>query len=245
MPLTNSGTIDLNAIHVEAGGASGTSVSINDADIRGLLRPIPTSGSEVSFSDYYGASASVFDASIDFPIAGRWENSSYAGDGGGTGYDMSSSNWNATSSSQGYGGTDCYVFGSTLLVPGATYQCEWNVGMSGDYCFIAICGGDGTPGFPTNNQIYSGRGYERISNLFGYSYNDGYYKRNDDGTYGSFNGSGGSGWKSASGTFQFTNTAGTSHKHFGMFYAGGANSGYPGNVYWAQFRTYKMIITEV
>ena len=70
MPLTNVGAIDLNAIHVEAGGASGTSASINDADIRGLLRPIPTSGSQVNFSDYYGASRYVVDFSIHKPVFG-------------------------------------------------------------------------------------------------------------------------------------------------------------------------------
>jgi hypothetical protein len=62
MALTTSGAIDLNAIHVEAGGTSGTSVSINDADIRGLTPgsgyTIPTgSGTAIEFGDFYGASS--------------------------------------------------------------------------------------------------------------------------------------------------------------------------------------------
>jgi hypothetical protein len=62
MALTTSGAIDLNAIHVEAGGTSGTSASINDADIRGLTAAsgytIPTgSGTAIDFGDFYGASS--------------------------------------------------------------------------------------------------------------------------------------------------------------------------------------------
>jgi hypothetical protein len=62
MALQTSGAIDLNAIHVEAGGTSGTSVTINDSDIRGLTAAsgytIPTSsGSTIDFGDFYGATA--------------------------------------------------------------------------------------------------------------------------------------------------------------------------------------------
>ena len=37
MVLQSSGAISLNDMHVEAGGASGTQCTINDADIRGLI----------------------------------------------------------------------------------------------------------------------------------------------------------------------------------------------------------------
>jgi len=57
MPLPNAGQIDLNAMHVEAGGTSATEAGINDADIRGLLNPTPNSGSQMDFADWYGASA--------------------------------------------------------------------------------------------------------------------------------------------------------------------------------------------
>ena len=34
MALPTSGALSLNAIHIEAGGSSGTQASLNDADIR-------------------------------------------------------------------------------------------------------------------------------------------------------------------------------------------------------------------
>ncbi len=62
MALQTSGAISLNDIHVEAGGSSGTSATINDADIRGLTAAsgytIPTgSGTAIDFGDFYGASS--------------------------------------------------------------------------------------------------------------------------------------------------------------------------------------------
>ena len=55
MPLQSSGAISLNEIHIEAGGASGTTASINDSDIRNLIGK--ASGAQMSFSEWYGASA--------------------------------------------------------------------------------------------------------------------------------------------------------------------------------------------
>ena len=55
MALQTSGAISLNDIHVEAGGASGTTASINDSDIRALIGK--ASGATMSFSEWYGASA--------------------------------------------------------------------------------------------------------------------------------------------------------------------------------------------
>ena len=62
MALQTSGAISLNDIHVEAGGTSGASATINDADIRGLTAAsgytIPTgSGTAIDFGDFYGASS--------------------------------------------------------------------------------------------------------------------------------------------------------------------------------------------
>tara|TARA_R110002096_G_scaffold200259_1_gene384134 strand:- start:789 stop:1400 length:612 start_codon:yes stop_codon:yes gene_type:complete len=64
MALQTSGAISLNDIHVEAGGSSGTSVTINDSDIRGLTAAsgytIPTgSGTAIDFGDFYGASSII------------------------------------------------------------------------------------------------------------------------------------------------------------------------------------------
>lgn len=58
MALQTSGAISLNDIHVEAGGASGTTASINDADIRALIGK--ASGATMSFSEWYGASAAYY-----------------------------------------------------------------------------------------------------------------------------------------------------------------------------------------
>jgi len=72
--LQTSGAISLNDIHVEAGGTSGTTASMNDTDIRGLTaaagRTInSTLGGETDFADYYGASAEV-----DLPTSGSTIN---------------------------------------------------------------------------------------------------------------------------------------------------------------------------
>ena len=56
MALQTSGAISLNDIHVEAGGSSGSQATINDTDIRGLISK--ASGAQMSFSEWYGASAS-------------------------------------------------------------------------------------------------------------------------------------------------------------------------------------------
>ena len=55
MALTGSGAISLNVMHIEAGGSSGTTCTINDSDIRGLISK--GSGATMSFNEWYGASA--------------------------------------------------------------------------------------------------------------------------------------------------------------------------------------------
>lgn len=64
MALQTSGAISLNQIHVEAGGTSGTTASLNDSDIRGLNEAAGktinnTSGTTIDFDDFYGASNAV------------------------------------------------------------------------------------------------------------------------------------------------------------------------------------------
>ena len=54
MALQNSGAISLDDIHVEAGGTTGTSVSINDSDVRDLIDA--SASSEMALTDWYGAS---------------------------------------------------------------------------------------------------------------------------------------------------------------------------------------------
>ena len=55
MALPSSGAISLNQMHVEAGGTSGSQVSLNDADIRDMIDK--SSGSQMCFSEWYGASS--------------------------------------------------------------------------------------------------------------------------------------------------------------------------------------------
>ena len=55
MALPASGTLSLNEIHIEAGGTTATEAGINDADIRGLIGK--SSGTAMSFNEWYGASA--------------------------------------------------------------------------------------------------------------------------------------------------------------------------------------------
>tara|TARA_R110002153_G_scaffold268634_1_gene433566 strand:- start:165 stop:1364 length:1200 start_codon:yes stop_codon:yes gene_type:complete len=59
MALQTSGAITLDQIHIEAGGTTGSSATLNDDDIRGLIGV--SSGSTMSFNAWYGASnAPVF-----------------------------------------------------------------------------------------------------------------------------------------------------------------------------------------
>lgn len=55
MALQTSGAISLNQIHIEAGGTSGTTVSLNDSDIRSLGG---AASGVIDFADFYGASSS-------------------------------------------------------------------------------------------------------------------------------------------------------------------------------------------
>ena len=55
MPLQSSGQISLNDIHLELGGTSGTQVSMNDSDVRGLISK--ASGAQMAMNEWYGASA--------------------------------------------------------------------------------------------------------------------------------------------------------------------------------------------
>ena len=57
MPLQSSGSISLNEIHIEAGGSSGTTASLNDSDIRALIDK--SAGAQNAFNEYYGASAAT------------------------------------------------------------------------------------------------------------------------------------------------------------------------------------------
>lgn len=55
MALQTSGAISLNDLHIEAGGSSGTTCSLNDSDIRDIISK--ASGATNSFFEYYGQSS--------------------------------------------------------------------------------------------------------------------------------------------------------------------------------------------
>ena len=57
MALQSSGAISLDDMHQEAGGSANSNCTINDADIRALIDK--SSGAEMAFDDFYGASASL------------------------------------------------------------------------------------------------------------------------------------------------------------------------------------------
>ena len=62
MALPTSGALSLDAIHVEAGGTTNTTASLNDTDIRGLTAAAgktinSTLGTTIDFDDFYGASS--------------------------------------------------------------------------------------------------------------------------------------------------------------------------------------------
>jgi hypothetical protein len=75
MPLTSSGQISLNDLHVEAGGTTGTHASMNDTDIRGLLNA--AANSQMTFSSFYGASSSIL--STTMTIGSYTDGGGYAG----------------------------------------------------------------------------------------------------------------------------------------------------------------------
>ena len=58
MALQNSGAISLDDIHVEAGGTSGTSATINDSDIRSMI--CKSCGATADFGEYYGATSTTY-----------------------------------------------------------------------------------------------------------------------------------------------------------------------------------------
>jgi hypothetical protein len=53
MPLQTDGAISLNDIHIEAGGTTGTQVSINDTDVRDLIDK--SSSGQMAINEWYGS----------------------------------------------------------------------------------------------------------------------------------------------------------------------------------------------
>ena len=81
MPLPTSGSLSLDQIHVEAGGTSNTTCSLNDPDIRQLINK--TADTSNGIVEYRGASR---DVTVTFELIGGGGAGGYGmSDGGGTG----------------------------------------------------------------------------------------------------------------------------------------------------------------
>jgi len=131
MALPTSGPLSLNQIHIEAGGTSGTTASINDADIRVLIGK--ASGATMSFSEWYGASSST---TINITISSNTNNYNLWNSKGGT-YSAGNTTINVTINSG-------VTIGSTST---GTYAFDTGTGWSsGDVINI------------TNNGTIKGRG---------------------------------------------------------------------------------------
>ena len=77
MALPGAGnSLSLNQMHIEVGGTSGTTCSLNDSDIRGLINK--SAGAAMAFNEWFGASASVSDFSTTL-TTGHTSHSSTVG----------------------------------------------------------------------------------------------------------------------------------------------------------------------
>jgi hypothetical protein len=84
MPIKTSGALSLNEIHAEVGGTSGSVVSLNDTDLRGLTPASgysinSTSGTQISVGDFYGASAAISLKTHGYIISVNTNALSYSG----------------------------------------------------------------------------------------------------------------------------------------------------------------------
>lgn len=71
MALQTSGAISLNDIHIELGGTSGTTVSLNDTDVRGL---VSISSGAIDLADFYGASSGWTLTEGSYTLSGSTSN---------------------------------------------------------------------------------------------------------------------------------------------------------------------------
>jgi len=149
MALQTSGAISLNEIHIEAGGSgvSGTSCTINDADIRGLISA--SSESEMSFDDWYGASSSLDTQTVTSQISGTYGSSQYF---------------------QGYrtGVHGSISDGTSNIYSGATINDLYSSHFyTTDKVFINIAGNRANSGWTT--MTFNGVSYQRSSATYSYN----------------------------------------------------------------------------
>ncbi len=148
MALTSSGQIDLNAIHVEAGGSSGSQAAMNDSDIRAMIGK--GSSSQNAFNEYYSVSASAPSATYK----GRVINT---GNGFPSGYVTLSS------------GSKLVVVTLQLAGPGNTMCLLGNPNLTGVYMTLAAKQDTAAPAPLWPNQVTSAI-YYAVSSLSGSVY---------------------------------------------------------------------------
>lgn len=121
MALATSGALTLDQIHVEAGGSTGTTCSLNDSDIRGLTAASgktinSTLGTTIDFDDFYGASSGITSATITngySHYSGFGLNNRYRGYNSNSGYgSISPTTPTFTGIANGNVLQDAYVFAS-------------------------------------------------------------------------------------------------------------------------------------
>lgn len=133
MALQTSGAISINDIHVEAGGSSGSSVTINDTDVRALISK--ASGAASNFGEWYGASAGfVFTISSNVANANLRTLAVAAG-------------WNQSSHVKAIVANGVYLYSTSTSNYGLTINGSWPSGvwLENDG-FIAGKGGNGGQG---------------------------------------------------------------------------------------------------
>ena len=114
-------SISLNQMHVEVGGTSGTTCSLNDADIRNMILAGRDSGATSSFSNFFGLSSVIIEVSCSLWLnrSGIQVFTGYDAKGNpsysvvGYKYELQPANWSSVSITSGYGN------GQNYLHPGA------------------------------------------------------------------------------------------------------------------------------
>jgi hypothetical protein len=176
MALPSSGAISLNQMHVEAAGSgvSGTTVSLNDSDIRGLIGK--GSATDMDFAEWYG-SDSVESVSYDV-IGGGGGGGSGMNNGGGTGGEVDGTNGGNSTFTITHSGTT--ILGRTSVggTGGAASSLGESADSSGEASAFGAGGADSAKqqnGFAAPSTSYGagggGGGGRRQTNFFGQVYN--------------------------------------------------------------------------
>jgi hypothetical protein len=151
MALPTSGAISLNQIHVEAGGSSGSIVSINDSDVRSLIGK--ASGTTSSFSQFYGASGQVDSFNI---VVGRRTVSGYLPEA-----------WGYISGSNGTGSIASGSNATAEFCSGTYTAASWITFYNGTVSIQAAGTTNSNSGFTT--ATFNGTSFTRSSAIYSFN----------------------------------------------------------------------------